>query len=143
MGVAGDIGFGLGIILREWWLFYEVHGVGISRDHPGELIFDSIDIAPRANSDDYLEWLIGYLKFHKIDVFVPTSEAEIEQDTIAEGIAMVRLETVVLQKASIGHYEPLGYYHTQPIGSCLDDPLSLFMEKHLAPLAPARLLMPV
>ena len=68
MGVAGDIGFGLGIILREWWLFYEVHGVGISRDHPGELIFDSIDIAPRANSDDYLEWLIGYLKFHKIDV---------------------------------------------------------------------------
>jgi hypothetical protein len=35
--------------------------------------------------------------------------AKIEQATIAEGIAMVRLETGVLQKAAIGLYEYLGY----------------------------------
>ena len=58
---------------------------------------------------------------------------EIEQATIA----MVRLETGVLQKAAIGLYESLGYYHTQPFGSYLDDPLSLFMEKHLVPSARA------
>jgi putative acetyltransferase len=63
--------------------------------------------------------------------------AEIEQVTIAEGVAMVRLETGVLQKAAIGLYESLGYCHIQPFGSYLDDPLSLFMEKHLVPSAPA------
>ena len=63
--------------------------------------------------------------------------AEIEQATIAEGIDRVRLETGVLQKAAIGLTGSLGYYHTQPFGSYLDDPLSLFMEKHLVPLAPA------
>jgi ribosomal protein S18 acetylase RimI-like enzyme len=36
-------------------------------------------------------------------------KAKIEQATIAEGIAMVRLETGVLQKAAIGLYESLGY----------------------------------
>ena len=63
--------------------------------------------------------------------------AEIEQVTIAEGIAMVRLETRGLSKAAIGLYESLGYCHTQPLGSYLDDLLSLFMEKHLVPPAPA------
>ena len=36
--------------------------------------------------------------------------AKIEQATIAEGIAMVRLETGVLQKAAIGLYGSLGYF---------------------------------
>ena len=53
--------------------------------------------------------------------------AEIEQATIAEGIAMVRLETGILQKTAIGLYESMGYYHNQPFGSYIDDPLSLFM----------------
>ena len=49
----------------------------------------------------------------------------------------MRLETGVLQKAAIGLYVSLGYDHIQPFGSYLDDPLSLFMEKHLVPSAPA------
>ncbi|MDC1408571.1 GNAT family N-acetyltransferase [Candidatus Puniceispirillum sp.] len=63
--------------------------------------------------------------------------AKIEQATIAKGIAMVRLETGVLQKAAIGLYESLGYCHIQPFGSYLHDSLSLFMEKHLVPSASA------
>ena len=35
--------------------------------------------------------------------------AKIEQATIAEGIAMVWIETGILQKAVIGLYESLGY----------------------------------
>jgi hypothetical protein len=49
----------------------------------------------------------------------------------------------IVVKATIGLYESLSYCHIQPFGSYLDDPLSLFMEKHLAPSAPAWLLMPV
>ena len=63
--------------------------------------------------------------------------AEIEQATFVEGIDMVRLETRVLQKAAIGLYESLGYDYIQPSGSYLYNPLSLFMEKHLVPSAPA------
>ena len=62
--------------------------------------------------------------------------AEIEHLILARGINMVRLETGVLQKAAIGLYESLGYYHIQPFGSYLHDPLSLFMEKHLVTAAP-------
>ena len=76
-GVAGDIGFGLGRILRDWMFFDELHGIDVSLDHPGSLIFDSIDIAPRAEDDDYLEWIKSYITSYEIDIFVPTSEAEI------------------------------------------------------------------
>ena len=47
----------------------------------------------------------------------------------------MRLETGVLQEAAIGLYESLGYCQTKLFGSYLDDPLSLFMEKHLVPSA--------
>jgi len=76
-GVAGEIGFGLGRILRDWRLFDDLHGIDITKNHPGSLIFDTINIAPRADSSVYIKWLNDYLNFHKIDVFVPTSEAEI------------------------------------------------------------------
>ena len=76
-GVSGDIGFGLGRILQGWKFFDKLHGIDISQDHPASLIFDIVDEAPQANADNYVEWLIKYLNLHKIDVFVPTSEAEI------------------------------------------------------------------
>ena len=76
-GVSGDIGFGLGRILRHWNFFDELHGIDISKDNPASLIFDNVDVSPRANTDNYIEWLTKYLNVHKIDVFVPTSEAEI------------------------------------------------------------------
>lgn len=76
-GVADDIGFGLGRILRDWRFFDELHGIDISPDHPGSLIFDSIDIAPKAEDDDYIGWIKKYIISYEIDIFVPTSEAEI------------------------------------------------------------------
>lgn len=76
-GVAGDIGFGIGRILKEWKFFDKIYGVDISEDHAASLIFDEVSVAPRADSGIYQEWLLDYLKAHKIDVFVPTSEAEI------------------------------------------------------------------
>lgn len=76
-GVGGDIGLGLGRILKEWNLFERIYGIDISEDHPASLVFDEVDVAPYANSDSYLEWLYKYITDNKIDVFVPTSEAEI------------------------------------------------------------------
>ena len=78
-GVAGDIGLGIGRILRDWNFFDTIQGIDISKDHPASLIFDKIDLAPRADDDDYLDWLLNYLKSHKINILVPTSEAEIQK----------------------------------------------------------------
>jgi GNAT superfamily N-acetyltransferase len=61
--------------------------------------------------------------------------AEIEQAIIAEGTAIVQLETGVLQKTTICLYGSLGYYHIKSFGSYIDDLLSLFMEKHRATVA--------
>ena len=63
--------------------------------------------------------------------------AKIEQATIAEGIAMVRLETGVYKRQRLAFVNLWVICHIQPFGSYLDDPLSLFMEKHLVPSAPA------
>ena len=78
-GVAGDIGFGLGRILREWSLFDKLYGIDISKEHAGSLIFDFTDIAPRADRDGYIVLLIKYLKIINVLVYVPTCEDLIVQ----------------------------------------------------------------
>ncbi len=112
-GVAGDIGFGLGRILRTWPLFDSLYGIDISKDHPGSLIFDCIDVAPRADSDNYIEWLIDYITFHKIDVFVPTSEPEIlivSKNLIAlTSICKILINDSHLIEKSLDKYETLNY----------------------------------
>jgi carbamoyl-phosphate synthase large subunit len=76
-GVAGDIGFGVGRILKNWGIFDRMYGIDISDDHPASIIFDKINIAPRADDSNYLDWISDYISDNKIDIFIPTSEAEI------------------------------------------------------------------
>ena len=76
-GVAGDIGLGVGRILQEWGIFDRIHGIDISDDHPASIIFHQVDVAPKADHLNYLDWLTEYIYVNKIDVFIPTSEVEI------------------------------------------------------------------
>mgnify|MGYP006122740429 CR=1 FL=1 len=76
-GVAGDIGLGVGRILKEWGIFDQLFGIDISDDHPASLVFDHIKIAPKADNINYLEWVCDFIKNHNIDIFIPTSEDEI------------------------------------------------------------------
>jgi len=112
-GVAGDIGFGLGRILREWSLFDKLYGIDISKEHAGSLIFDFTDVAPRADSDGYIDWLINYVKIHNIEVFVPTSEAEILQVSrnINEfnSVCRVLINDSLLIEKSLDKNETLNY----------------------------------
>ena len=64
-------------ILRDWGIFDQLHGIDISDDHPASMVFDAVDVAPRADDARYLEWLGAYIGSNRIDVFIPTSEAEI------------------------------------------------------------------
>lgn len=76
-GIAGDIGFGAGRILREWGWKGRLYGIDIQSEHPGEFIFDQHDVAPRAADETYLSWLTLYIERNNIGLYIPTSEAEI------------------------------------------------------------------
>jgi putative acetyltransferase len=47
------------------------------------------------------------------------------------GLGVLRLETGIHQPEAIGLYERAGFVRRAPFGDYAEDPLSLFMEKHL------------
>lgn len=85
-GIASDIGFNCGRILKELDEAEAVHGVDIHADHAGKFVFDVCAVAPRAADSGYGDWLASYVDRHRIDCVIPTSEAEISCIT-AQGFA--------------------------------------------------------
>lgn len=76
-GASGDIGIGIGRILKSENFQY-VYGCDITEDNWGVCVFDKILTVPRANENNYIEELIGIINKLKIDLFIPSSEAEIK-----------------------------------------------------------------
>lgn len=76
-GIAGDIGFGVGRILRDYPFINLLCGIDMQSRHAGAAVFDHCEVAPAASSAGYLQWLGWLIKAQAIDVFIPTSEAEI------------------------------------------------------------------
>ena len=56
----------------------------------------------------------------------------LEDQTVAQGIPLLRLETGIYQTAAITLYEQSGFYRIGPFGEYRDDPLSRYYEKRLA-----------
>jgi putative acetyltransferase len=56
---------------------------------------------------------------------------ELERRARADGLSVLRLETGVRQPGAVRLYERLGYTKRGPFGEYSDDPLSVYMEKHL------------
>jgi putative acetyltransferase len=59
--------------------------------------------------------------------------AAVEVRARAQELALLRLETGVHQDAALGLYRAAGYREVGPFGDYRPDPLSVFMEKRLAP----------
>jgi putative acetyltransferase len=59
--------------------------------------------------------------------------AALEQAAHAEGVTALRLETGIHSHAALRLYERHGYARRGPFAEYRDDPLSVFMEKPLAP----------
>ena len=76
-GVAGDIGVGISRILQEWGIFSRLYGMDTNPNHYASLILDECITCPRANDENYLSWLTSYISKNTIDLFIPTSEAEL------------------------------------------------------------------
>lgn len=112
-GVAGDIGFGIARILKEWGIFSRLHGIDIHADHPGRFVLDECAVVPRASEDSYIAWLSDYIDNNHIRVFIPSSEAEIAVLTAAgldelAGAVILRNTNLTVQK-SLDKFECLDY----------------------------------
>lgn len=74
---GGDIGQSIGKILKEN-KDYSIVGCDISDENAGVFIFDNFEIVPMCSSINYLESLNAILDKYKIELIIPTSEAEIK-----------------------------------------------------------------
>ncbi|WP_412775782.1 ATP-grasp domain-containing protein [Thalassospira lucentensis] len=93
-GVAGDIGFGVGRVLQYWGVCERLYGLDVIEDHPGQFVFDQVDLAPSASDVSYIDWIYDYVKAHSIDLFIPTSEAEIS--IVSRSLSRLQVVTKVL-----------------------------------------------
>lgn len=76
-GCGGDIGLGIGRILKMSGASEKIIGCDISDEHPGMFVFDKCEVIQRADSEKFLETLAEVIKKHSIDLIIPTSEVEL------------------------------------------------------------------
>ena len=76
-GVAGDIGNGIGRILRDSGLTTKLIGCDIHEQHTGRFVFDECYAVPRADDDDYIASMLAVADDNEIDLILPTSEPEL------------------------------------------------------------------
>jgi len=76
-GVAGDIGFGIGKILRHHFEDCFLLGVDIDSNNPALAIFDMFKKIDHADSNTYEKNIIDLVRSMNVNLIIPTSEAEI------------------------------------------------------------------
>jgi carbamoyl-phosphate synthase large subunit len=100
-GIASDIGFNCGRILKELDGVEALHGIDIHPNHPGSFVFDACAVAPRADQADYEDWIAEYITNNKIDFFLPTSEAEISRVASSEILRSSNVRIVIANRQVI------------------------------------------
>lgn len=76
-GCGGDIGLGVGRILKEVGVAEMVVGCDITDDHAGRVFFDACFCVPRADDPSYADALFVLVAREGIDLVIPMSEPEL------------------------------------------------------------------
>jgi carbamoyl-phosphate synthase large subunit len=76
-GCGGDIGTGIGRILKESGVAETLVGADIRPDNAGAFIFDVCEVLPRTDDPTYFKEVDRLIKKHSIELVIPMSEAEI------------------------------------------------------------------
>ena len=77
-GIGGDIAQGISRIIRENFPSWKIFGSDITTKHSGKLFVDKFLKLPKTSfKKKYISRLNYFIKNHKIDLFIPTSEKEI------------------------------------------------------------------
>ena len=84
-GAGGDVGQGVMKALRLSNLNIEIYATCISQ-HSSWLHQEGIKgyISPYSDSEDYVPWLINFIRKFKISVFFPTVDSEITKISVAK-----------------------------------------------------------
>lgn len=75
-GCGGDIGFGIGRLLKKMNVVENVIGCDIHDDHPGRSIFEKCYVVEEIGPA-YIESMMHVVEKEKIDLIIPASELEI------------------------------------------------------------------
>jgi carbamoyl-phosphate synthase large subunit len=75
-GIGGDIGLGVGRILKSAQVASKIVGCDIHDDHPGSMIFDACEVVKKASGPEYFTSMKQVIKRHGIDLIIPTVEPE-------------------------------------------------------------------
>ena len=77
-GIGGDIAQGISRIIKENFPSWTVFGSDMTTKHSGKLFVDQFLQLPKTDlKKKYISRLNYFIKNHKIDLFIPTSEKEI------------------------------------------------------------------
>ena len=76
-GIGGDIAQGVAAIVRETFPSWRLVGMDIHERHGGALCVDTVHHAPAVSDPDYERWLGALIGRERVDLCVPTSEAEL------------------------------------------------------------------
>jgi carbamoyl-phosphate synthase large subunit len=76
-GIGGDIAQGMAAIVREAYPSWRLVGMDIHERHGGALYVDAVHRAPSVAEADYDRWLGALIARERVNVCLPTSEAEL------------------------------------------------------------------
>lgn len=76
-GIGGDIGLGIGRILKMARVAERIIGCDIHNDHPGELVFDYCEIVKKVSDPEYFKSMEQVIKRHGVELIIPTVEPEL------------------------------------------------------------------
>lgn len=76
-GIAGDIGNGIGRILKNSEFTERLIGCDIHDEHMGQFVFHECELVSRADAGNYIDDLVRIARKHAVDAIIPTSEPEL------------------------------------------------------------------
>lgn len=119
-GVASDVGFGIARILRDWEITSNLIGVDIKDDHPGTFVCDICERSPLpGGGENYMSWLENFIKSKAIDLFIPTSDAEIRylsnQDLSGLSDTNILINERNVVQTSLDKYQCMKYLSSEGI----------------------------
>jgi len=75
-GASGILGYGILKSLKRSYNLYKLIGTSIYDDSIAPVFCDIFEKAVRTDSDGYMDWLMGVIEKHKVDMIIPGIECD-------------------------------------------------------------------
>jgi len=100
-GVAGDIGMGVGRILKEEYPSSILIGCDVNSDNPSLAVYSHFHKSPYATTKGYQEFILELINKYSIEYVIPTSESEIDffwASNLVEKLHNIKRKVLILDK---------------------------------------------